>query len=103
MRSASVSVAANSRHDDRDRCDCRFLGGHPLAGAEKAGAAHATVDLFDLRIANGLGGKSFFSLTGEVSDVRSSIATGARSAEEGGHLTRQVVIPRPHPDLVRHL
>ena len=63
----------------------------------------ATVDLFDLRIANGLGGKSFFSLTGEVSDVRSAVAAGAGLAEERGELARHVVIPRPHPELVRYL
>jgi len=63
----------------------------------------ATVDLFDLRIANGLGGRSFLALTGEVSDVRSAVASAARAAEEAGHLAREVVIPRPHPDLVRHL
>ena len=63
----------------------------------------ATVDLLDLRIANGLGGKSFFTLTGEVSDIRSSVAAGSRTAEERGQLARQVVIPRPHPDLAVHL
>jgi microcompartment protein CcmL/EutN len=63
----------------------------------------ATVDLIDIRIANGLGGKSFFTLTGEVSDVRSSTAAGARMAQERGLLTREVVIPSPHPELVRHL
>jgi prephenate dehydrogenase len=30
---------------------CRFLGSHPLAGGEKAGAAHAKSDLFEGRIA----------------------------------------------------
>ncbi len=63
----------------------------------------ATVDLLELRIANGLGGKSFLTLTGEVSDVRSSVAAGARAAQEAGCLARDVVIPRPHPDLGRHL
>tara|TARA_R110002096_G_scaffold24453_12_gene77164 strand:+ start:34447 stop:35016 length:570 start_codon:yes stop_codon:yes gene_type:complete len=63
----------------------------------------ATVDLLELRIANGLGGKSYLSVTGEVSDVRSAVQAGARSAEDGGKLARQVVIPRPHPSLVKHL
>ena len=63
----------------------------------------ASVDLLDLRIANGLGGKSFFTLTGEVSDVRSSVVAGARCAAERGHLAREVVIARPHPDLSQHL
>ncbi|MFN0243959.1 MAG: BMC domain-containing protein [Planctomycetota bacterium] len=63
----------------------------------------ATVDLIDLRIANGLGGKSFFTVTGEVSDVRASVMAGARRAQESGQLARDVVIPRPHEGLVRHL
>lgn len=63
----------------------------------------ATVDLFDLRIANGLGGRSFLALTGEVSDVRSAVVAGSRSASESGHLAREVIIPRPHVDLSRHL
>jgi len=63
----------------------------------------ATVDLIDFRIANGLGGKSFFTLTGEVSDIRSAVAAGAKLAQDRGLLARDVVIPRPHPELVRHL
>lgn len=30
---------------------CRFLGGHPLAGSQQSGAAHASADLFDGRVA----------------------------------------------------
>lgn len=71
--------------------------------AADAALKRATVDLLELRIANGLGGKSFFSLTGEVSDVRSAVAAGAGGAESTGHLARQVVVPRPHPELTRHL
>jgi len=63
----------------------------------------ATVDLLELRIANGLGGKSFVTMTGEVSDVRSSVAASAADAEARGHLARQVVIARPHPSLTRFL
>ena len=63
----------------------------------------SSVDILELRIANGLGGRSYLTLTGEVSDVRSSVAAGAEQAEAGGHLARQVVIPRPHPDLTHFL
>jgi microcompartment protein CcmL/EutN len=63
----------------------------------------STVDLLELRIANGLGGKSYFTITGEVSDVRSSVMSSARFAQERGLLARDVVIPHPHPALVRHL
>ena len=63
----------------------------------------ATIDLFDLRIANGLDGKSFLSVVGPVSDVRSSVTAAAKSAESKGKLLRSVVIPRPHPELSLHL
>lgn len=71
--------------------------------AADAALKQATVDLLELRIANGLGGRSYLSLTGEVSDVRSAVLAGSKSAESGAMLLRQVVIPRPHPDLVSHL
>jgi len=71
--------------------------------AADAALKQATVDLLELRIANGLGGKSYFTVTGEVSDVRASVTVGASIASERGMLARDVVIPRPHADLVRHL
>ncbi len=71
--------------------------------AADAALKTATVDLLELRIANGLGGKSFFTLTGEVSDVRSAVAAGARTAQDRGLLAREVVIARPHPELAFHL
>lgn len=71
--------------------------------AADAALKQSAVDLLELRIANGLGGRSYFSVTGEVSDVRSAVLSGSKSAEASGMLLRQVVIPRPHPDLSRHL
>jgi len=71
--------------------------------AADAALKTSSVDLIDLRIANGLGGKSFFTITGEVSDVRSAVANAARMAQETGTLAREVVIPSPHRDLVPHL
>jgi microcompartment protein CcmL/EutN len=71
--------------------------------AADAALKSATVDLLELRIANGLGGKSYISWTGEVSDVRSSMMAASREAERTGQLLRQVVIPSPHPSLVRFL
>ncbi len=31
--------------------ECRFLGGHPLAGSQKSGASHADAELFEGRVA----------------------------------------------------
>jgi len=71
--------------------------------AADAALKAAAVDLLELRIANGLGGKSFFTMTGEVSDIRSAVMVGAKDAQAKGQLMRDVVIARPHPDLVQFL
>jgi len=66
-------------------------------------AKRSSVRLLRVRLANGMGGKSFFTLTGEVSDVRAATGAGAASAREKGLLVREVVIPKPHADLARTL
>jgi microcompartment protein CcmL/EutN len=71
--------------------------------AADVGLKAATVDLIDLRIANGLGGRSFCVFTGEVSDVRSSVGAASDRARAAGHLLDTTVIPQPHRDLSRHL
>ncbi|MFH1311666.1 MAG: BMC domain-containing protein [Candidatus Eisenbacteria bacterium] len=64
-------------------------------GAAKA----AKVQLIDLRLAQGLAGKSFVTMTGDVSDVRAAVDAGVALIKESGMLVTSVVIPRPHDDL----
>jgi microcompartment protein CcmL/EutN len=64
-------------------------------GAAKA----AKIQLTDLRLAQGLAGKSFVTMTGDVSDVNSAVAAGVALIQEGGMLLKSVIIPRPHMDL----
>ena len=57
------------------------------------------VDLIEIRIGMGIGGKSFVTLTGDVSSVKSSVEAGAASASEKGMLVEYVVIPSPNKHL----
>ncbi len=61
----------------------------------------ADVELIEIRLGRGLGGKSFLTLTGDVAAVRHALE--AAKSDEGvtGMITRTVVIPSPHPDLKR--
>ena len=59
----------------------------------------ADVQLIEVRLANGIGGKSFVVLTGEVAAVQASVAAGAAHAREQGLLVKSVTIPAPHEDL----
>ena len=62
-------------------------------------AKTASVRLIEIRLAMGIGGKSYLTMTGEVSDVRSAVNAGAKDAQERGLLASQIVIPSPHPDM----
>lgn len=63
----------------------------------------AEVDLIEVRLGRGMGGKSFVLLTGEVAAVRSALSAAEANEEVSGMLARSVVIPSPHPDLIQAL
>jgi len=67
--------------------------------AADAAAKAADINLIELRLANGLGGKSYLTLTGELHDVEIAVDAGVGAIEDIGALVRKVVIPRPMVDL----
>ena len=71
-------------------------------GADAAVKA-AEVDLVDVRLGTGIGGKSFVILTGEVAAVRESVACGIHTPNAEGMVVSSVVIPSPHPELLESL
>jgi microcompartment protein CcmL/EutN len=60
--------------------------------ASDAAAKAADVNLLELRLANGLGGKSFLIMEGEVADVETAVAAGIVQPTEDGLLVRKTVI-----------
>jgi microcompartment protein CcmL/EutN len=79
-----------------------FSAASAILSADRA-AKTAEVLLFAVRLATGLGGKSFVTLTGQVAAVRSAVEAGARMAEEKGLLAGKSVIPHPEPRLFEKL
>ncbi|MBC9783841.1 BMC domain-containing protein [Heliobacterium chlorum] len=59
----------------------------------------AGVELIEIRLARGLGGKSIISLTGDVGAVSAAIQAGSHVIKESGFLVDQIVIPAPHKGL----
>lgn len=59
----------------------------------------APVELIEIRIARGLGGKGFVLLTGEVAAVTNAIKAATDGLEEFGTITSTAVIPSPHKDI----
>ncbi len=61
------------------------------------------VELIEIRLGVGLGGKAYFTLTGEVSAVESAVKEGAEYAKELGTLVSTVIIPRPTEEMRRFI
>ena len=71
--------------------------------AADAAVKAADIHLMDVRLGRGLGGKSFITMTGDVAAVRAAIYAAEGMPEVKGLLSESVVIPHPHPDIVKSL
>lgn len=67
--------------------------------AADAAAKASDVTLLEIRLAMGLGGKGFVTLTGDVSAIEAAIKAGVEEINEAGTLVSWVVIPGPHADI----
>ena len=67
--------------------------------AADAAVKSGYIELIEIRVARGMAGKCFVSLTGDVSDVRAAVDAGAMLAAEQGLLINTEVIASPHVEL----
>jgi microcompartment protein CcmL/EutN len=71
--------------------------------ATDAAVKAASVEPLRLHLAFGIGGKSYCVLTGEVAAVKAAVEVGSALAGEKGLLVHQLVIPRPHKQVLEGL
>ena len=79
---------------------------YSAASAIKAGdiaVKTARVELYDLRVSRGMGGKGVVMITGEVGDVTAAVEAGSAYAKNSGQLSSESVIAAPHADLWNQL
>ena len=69
--------------------------------AADAAAKAAEIELLEVRLGRGLGGKSFITLTGEVAAVQAAVRAAEALEETQGLMSQSVVIPAPHPDMLK--
>lgn len=70
--------------------------------AADAAAKAADVTLIDLRLAVGIGGKAYFSMTGELYAIEASV-DAARNSIPSDRIVGAEIIPAPHDDLKKRL
>ena len=73
-----------------------------VVGADAA-AKTAHITLMEVRLGMGIGGKSFFKLSGDVADVHSAVAAAVDIAREHTTIVSTCVIPAPDPALFREM
>ncbi len=74
-----------------------------IVAAADAAVKAANVQLVDVRIALGLGGKGYALLTGDVAACEAAVAAGSAEAAEHGLLVSKVVIPSPSESLLSQI
>ncbi|PIU18258.1 MAG: propanediol utilization protein [Elusimicrobia bacterium CG08_land_8_20_14_0_20_44_26] len=67
--------------------------------ASDAARKKASVELIEVRLAMGIGGKSFFTLTGEVGAVKTAVTAACKAIEGNGIIVHKMVIPHAHEDM----
>lgn len=70
----------------------------PMLAAADAGLKGAEVDLLEVHLADGLGGKAYLLFGGAVSDVEAAVEIGTARIE-GGELIDSAVIPQLHDEV----
>lgn len=79
-----------------------FTGASVIVAADHA-AKTAEVNLFEIRVARGMCGKSYLLLTGSVAAVTEAIESACKIVKEDGLLLDYAVIPSPSKDFVNTL
>ena len=63
----------------------------------------ARVEIYDLRVSRGMGGKGVVMLTGDVGDVTAATEAGANYAKSVSTLSSYTVIAAPHSELWKQM
>ncbi|TFG64103.1 MAG: BMC domain-containing protein, partial [Gemmatimonadales bacterium] len=67
--------------------------------AADAGLKSAHVQLVEVRLADGLGGKGIVFFSGELADVEIAVANGVGILDHPDMIVQKVVIPRLHAEM----
>lgn len=79
-----------------------FTGASAIVAADNA-AKTAQVDIFEIRIARGMCGKSYVLMSGTVAAVTESVESSIKQIKDEGLLLDYAIIPSPSKDFVKTL
>lgn len=66
--------------------------------AADAAAKESPIELIQMRLGFGLGGKGYFTMTGDLADIESSVEAATRKIQDQALIINTVIIPKPHEE-----
>ena len=71
------------------------------ASISAADTAAKTADILinEIRLAAGMGGKSYLKMVGNIYEVEAAVHAAVEAIKSKGLLCREIIIPNPHPDI----
>lgn len=71
------------------------------ASISAADTAAKTADILinEIRLAAGMGGKSYLKMIGDIYEVEAAVHAAVEVIKKKGLLCKEVIIPNPHPDI----
>ncbi len=72
-----------------------------IASIEAGDIAAKTADVIitEIRLATGIGGKSYVKMVGNVYEVEAAMSAGVSYVKNKGLLCKDIILPQPHPDI----
>lgn len=102
-RVALALMGAPEIHEVQALCVIETFSLASTISAADTAVKTAQVELLEVRLGRGMGGKSFLSFTGEVASAQAAAKAIASSEGARGLIGSCVVIPSPHTDMVKAL
>jgi microcompartment protein CcmL/EutN len=65
-----------------------------IVSADQA-VKNSDIKLIEIRLAKGIGGKAYYTFTGELEDVEAGMIAGSKYPESVGFLVNKIIIPNP--------
>ena len=102
-----VALAVNMGGEIPDKVDAigvmEFFSVTSSIIAADTAVKASPVELIDVRLGTGIGGKSFVIVAGDTSAVKTAVESAALSLEDDGMLVNKVVISKPDKNLLPSL
>jgi len=96
-----LAITVNKKYDEHYKVtfNVNDYKEKSVSRVEAIAVKTAKVEIFELRVSRGMGGKGMVLITGDVGDVTAAVEAGAQHAQDQGLFCNSAIIAAPHEAL----